>query len=148
MLFCHVIETSDSDDLRRLADFLGSMQSVCEASEAAAKLHRLCQVLYHVAFLYAETKSQHPDQTMLPIGNEFDQYLHALGFMPVDENPSGGNVATGMGGGGAGSGGDLPSDVMSQTAILRDWFSGNRYMMGLLEEDLSQFSPRDWAGGI
>lgn len=30
---------------------------------------------------------------------------------------------------------------MSQAAQLGTWFSGNQYMMGLLEEDLFQFNP-------
>lgn len=30
---------------------------------------------------------------------------------------------------------------MMQAAQLGNWFSGNQYMMGLLEEDLVQFNP-------
>jgi hypothetical protein len=30
---------------------------------------------------------------------------------------------------------------MAQAAQLGNWFWGNQYMMGLLEEDLSQFNP-------
>ena len=32
----------------------------------------------------------------------------------------------------------------SQTAQLGNWFSGNQYMMGLLEEDLSLIDPSAW----
>ena len=38
-----------------------------------------------------------------------------------------------------------PIDVsQSQTAQLGNWFSGNQYMMGLLEEDLSLIDPSAW----
>lgn len=38
-----------------------------------------------------------------------------------------------------------PIDIsQSQTAQLGNWFSGNQYMMGLLEEDLSLIDPSAW----
>lgn len=50
----------------------------------------------------------------------------------------------------ANDGDDNPTSVTSSTALfqstqLGNWFSGNRYMMGLLEEDLSQFDPSSWS---
>lgn len=117
---------------------------------------------------------------MTPIGNEFDVYLSALGFMPVDD-PTASGMSAGAGGGGGGpsagagaltasptsatgaaggggGGGDGPRfpasananamAVQHQTNQLGDWFSGNRYMMGLLEEDLSQFHPNWNSGGV
>lgn len=138
VLFCHVIKTSDADDLRRLSDFVNTLQGACDTSEAIAKLHRLCQVLYNVASLHAETKTRDvQDETMTPAGNEFDQYLSALGFMPLDDGSAN---APGLGS-------DLPPGAINQTSQLGDWFSGNRYMMGLLEEDLSQFNPQPWGAG-
>ena len=38
----------------------------------------------------------------------------------------------------------LSPPSMLQSTQLGNWFSGNRYMMGLLEEDLSQFDPSSW----
>ncbi|BDD58791.1 hypothetical protein MAP00_004041 [Monascus purpureus] len=38
-----------------------------------------------------------------------------------------------------------PSTALFQSTQLGNWFSGNRYMMGLLEEDLSQFDPSSWS---
>lgn len=175
VIFCHIIETSDPADLHRLRDFINSLQPTCTMSEGIEKLHRLFSVLYNVAMLYVEAKSkanQHQDTDMAPIGNEFDVYLSALGFMPVDD-PTGGLAAAAAaagGGVGAGPGGPLtasptsptngPGDgsrfsmnaahamAVQQTNQLGDWFSGNRYMMGLLEEDLSQFHPNTWNPGV
>ncbi|KAJ5317981.1 hypothetical protein N7508_002489 [Penicillium antarcticum] len=40
-----------------------------------------------------------------------------------------------------GQGNESASAEMAQAAQLGNWFWGNQYMMGLLEEDLSQFTP-------
>ncbi|KAF3759989.1 hypothetical protein M406DRAFT_95615 [Cryphonectria parasitica EP155] len=162
VIFCHIIETSDVADLHRLREFIDSLQPTCAVSEGIEKLHRLFSVLYNVAMLYVEAKGragQHQDTDMAPIGNEFDVYLSALGFMPVDD-PSGSMAAAaaaaaaangGGGGGGGGGGHGTNAGAMTasqQTTQLGDWFSGNRYMMGLLEEDLSQFHPNTWNSGV
>lgn len=148
-------------------------------------MHRLFSVLYNVAVLYVEAKSkahQQQDTDMAPIGNEFDVYLSALGFMPVDDASGLGGGGGGGAAGGAGAPHGLPAGtptsaggaeagggggsrfapagaagnnnnanamaVQHQTNQLGDWFSGNRYMMGLLEEDLSQFHPNTWNSGV
>lgn len=122
--------------------------------------------------LYVEAKSKAggphtgQDMDMAPIGNEFDVYLSALGFMPVDEPGGSGAGAlppaaplaspTSVDGGGRFSAGAMAvqqqqqHQQQQQTNQLGDWFSGNRYMMGLLEEDLSQFHPNTWnhQGGV
>lgn len=104
---------------------------------------------------------------MAPIGNEFDVYLSALGFMPVDEPGGAGTLppaaaplasptsAEGTGRFGAGAMAlqqQQQQQQQQQANQLGDWFSGNRYMMGLLEEDLSQFHPNTWThhggGGV
>lgn len=36
---------------------------------------------------------------------------------------------------------DVSTAEVSQAAQLSNWYSGNQYMMGLLEEDLLQFNP-------
>lgn len=135
-------------DLHRLKEFIESLAPTCSVSEGIEKLHRLFQVLYSVALLYVEAKGkQQQDQDMAPIGNEFDVYLSALGFMPVDDQnmANAGGTSGGMGDAGAG----MPTGApMNQTTQLGDWFSGNRYMMGLLEEDLSQFQPNNWTSGV
>lgn len=37
--------------------------------------------------------------------------------------------------------GPVTMGEMSEAAQLGNWFSGNQYMMGLLEEDMFQFNP-------
>ncbi|KAK3695874.1 hypothetical protein B0T22DRAFT_497716 [Podospora appendiculata] len=149
VLFCHVIETSDADDLRRMGDFVGSLQPVCPVSEAIDKLHRVCQVLVNVATLYVEAKAQQQqDQDMTIVNNDFDMYLSQLGFMPQGPAIPQNNALLSPGAVGFdGNGADGPfagMDLDAHTSQLGNWFSGNRHFMGLLEEDLSQFEPRVW----
>ncbi|KAI1778847.1 fungal-specific transcription factor domain-containing protein [Hypoxylon cercidicola] len=127
VIFCLVIETSSAEDLGRLAVFVQSLETASPLSQSIFKLHQLCQVLYNIAQLYIEAKSQQPvDQDMVPVGNEFNMYLSQLGIMPTDESM--GNF-------------DVGESNMAQTSQLGDWFSGNNYMLGLLEEDLSGINP-------
>ncbi|KAK2601331.1 hypothetical protein N8I77_010786 [Diaporthe amygdali] len=178
VIFCHIIETSNMADLQRLRDFIASLQPTCAVSEGVDKLHRLFSVLQNVATLYVEAKtkansSEPQDTDMAPIGNEFDVYLSALGFMPVDGDLSAAQAQAQVhqaqvhqahaaaAAAAAAASGALPTSpvtagsvfgaspvtnaaAMNQTSQLGDWFSGNRYMMGLLEEDLSQFQPNSW----
>lgn len=132
VIFCHVIETSDTDDLRRLAEFVASLQQSCSSSQAVDKLHRLCQVLYNVAALYIEAKAKKKqDHELTLVGNDFDMYLGQLGLVPQAD----------MQGAGA-------DDEMAAASNLGDWFSGGRVMMSLLEDDLSMFQPESWVPDI
>jgi hypothetical protein len=167
-LFCHIIETSDADDLRRLAEFVDTLKPVLAVSEAITKLHRVCQVLYNVARLYVEAKAQQQqDQEMTIVGNDFDMYLSQLGFMPhnvgTGEHAEAGAVPAGAAHHqqvqqqqehqqqhpvvphGFAPGVTPPNMAVPQSVQLGDWFSGNRNLMGLMEEDLSQFQPDLWA---
>lgn len=137
VLFCHVIETSNADDLRRLDRFTVGLQPVVSMSQGIEKLHRLCNVLYHVAALYVEAKAQQQqDQGMSMVGNDFDMYLSQLGF--ISQQHSSDSTAAG---GEFGLGG-VPA---VNQARLGDWFSGNRYVMGLMEEDMLDFTPGVWS---
>jgi hypothetical protein len=143
VLFCNVIETCDADDLQRLSNFVTSLESGRATISAVDKLYRLCQMLYNVAVLYIEAKSkQQQDADMVPLGNDVDMYLNALGLVPSTLSM---NMPAGLADGSSSVGfdGGLPSAELSQvqTAQLGDWFSGNRYMMGLMEEDL----PFTWS---
>ncbi len=138
VLFCHVIETSNMDDLQRLANFVTTLQPALSMSEAIAKFHRVCQILYKVAALYVEAKAQQQqDQDMSMVGNDFDMYLSQLGF--ISQQPPNESMAT------EGEFGAQDNPAASQTAQLGDWFSGNRHIMGLMEEDLSDFNPGAWS---
>lgn len=139
VLFTHVIQASDKDDLRRLEEFVTSLQGSRTLSKAIDKLHRLCRIMCDVATLYVEAKEaekQTTDMDMAPVGNDFNMYLSQLGFLPPP--PQSGLDPNAM------ATGELDSEMLNasyQAAQLGDWFEGGRYMMGLLEEDLSQFQP-------
>ncbi|CCF32880.1 fungal specific transcription factor [Colletotrichum higginsianum] len=126
VLFCHVIDTSSASDLKRLNEFVGSLRPACALSEPVERLHQLCSMLCNVATLYVEGKSQQSEERD-PVNDEFDVYLSALGFPPTECPAQGMDT------------GEMSQPTL-QTAQLGNWFSGSQYMMGLLEEDLSQFN--------
>ena len=140
--FCHIIAnpTNASDDLRLLADFVATLQSLSNLSEGVAKLCRLCDVFQKVADLYVQAKAQEatrmtlqnnsaapPSQpSMQPAINDIDGYLSTIGFAPpVAENSA--SNATG-------------TDQLD-AAYLNDWFYGNSSLMGLLEQDINYEWP-------
>ncbi|KAK3364500.1 hypothetical protein B0T25DRAFT_67577 [Lasiosphaeria hispida] len=140
VLFCNIIETSDTSDLSRLEAFTNSLQAVSEISKATDKFWRVCQVLCNVARIYMEAKTrQEQDQDMNLVGNDIDMYLSQLGFMPqhgqVPGNENGNFGDSNV------SGIDMDAN---QNSRLGNWFSGNRHIFGLVEEDLSDFEPKFW----
>lgn len=145
ILFCYVIETSSPSDLQLLQDFAATLELSTEASEASQKFAKLCRVMVEVVTLYVEAKSrQSNDQTMRPIGDEFELYLSQLGFMPGVEQhqhqhqqghqqpmmPADVGVAMAMPG-------QFQQPPNMHQPPFTDWFSGGMSMMGLVEEDLS-----------
>lgn len=69
VLFCHAIATAtadttdtDTSDLRRLGDFVSSLQSAADVAEAAERFCRLCQVFHRVAELYVSAKMKRRQQ--------------------------------------------------------------------------------------
>jgi hypothetical protein len=131
VLFCYVIETSSQDDLRILHDFVASLETARQESETVENLYRLCQVMYDVASLYVEAKAQQQqDQTMIPIGDEFEMYLSQLGVMPNGQQA----VTPGV----------LAADHLGSNLKMTDWLAGSYNMIGLLEEDLSQMDGYRW----
>lgn len=141
VIFCHIIETLSSEDLSLLQGFVASIETLRDASETVDKLCRVFQVYRDVAMVYVEAKSQQQqDQTMIPIGDEFDMYLSQLGFMPGVEDTG---TMQAPGAQHPGQSGMMPmAGGGGQAAQMADWFSGSRNMFGLLEEDLSQIDPR------
>jgi hypothetical protein len=88
---------------------------------------------------------------MAVVGDNIDMYLSQLGFMP----PFGGGghlngqqvpgVAETFAGEGSA---EMPAAARFGTGNaneLGSWFSGNTHILGLLEEDLSEFEPRMWS---
>ena len=142
--FCHVIAnpTDASDDLRLLADFVATLQSLSHLSEGVSKLCRLCDVFQKVADLYVQAKAQEATRitlqnnsaapttqpSMQPAINDIDGYLSAIGFAPpATENFA--NNATG--------------NEQLNASYLNDWFCGNSSLMGLLEQDINYEWPPD-----
>lgn len=127
VLFCHVIETSNQDDLQQLANFTASLEPLVSLSLAMEKFYRLSRTLCQVATLYVEVKTQgqdQHDQDTSSISNDFDVYLNQLGFISSGQHNSSGDMA-------------IPGS--NAAPDLETWFSGNSYIMGLMEEDLLDF---------
>ncbi|GIJ90968.1 hypothetical protein Asppvi_009933 [Aspergillus pseudoviridinutans] len=148
VIFCHVIDASDFGDLRRLEDFVRSIECLCPLSQAVAKLHYLCQTLVLLAQLYIKAKVQgQEDQTLPFAGQEVGRYLASIGLAPhspyKDCNSQQQMVdaeTSTMGLPREGSDYD-DSGAMSERMQLDTWFSGNLSLMALLEDDLVQLDP-------
>ncbi|KAM0328786.1 hypothetical protein ACHAQA_005200 [Verticillium albo-atrum] len=151
VIFCHVIETQDQEDLARLNAFVTSIQNAPTVSDAAAKMHRLFQVLYSVALRYVEFRISTPPAQQAQANAEMNTYLAQLGFPATAGDPMAGPAdfgqnpgafdGTGAGGAFAGMGDAMdgqratnPMMWMGNTAQLEDWFYSNQQMMGLLQE--------------
>lgn len=168
VIFCHVIATSDTKDLILLQEFVASLRPLCVFSQSVDRLHNICSVLGTVARLYVETKSRgkaSEDKDLVSVGQEFDTYLSALGFAPSNVTTSSpanfqADVPflqiTPVSSDNSLQGHEMSFPVsqpqshvqdsmsvaeMSQAAQLGNWFSGNQYMMGLMEEDMFQLNP-------
>jgi hypothetical protein len=153
VIFCYVITTFSQADLKLLGSFVESLRRPAQVSAAAGKLHKLCNVFYTVAKLYVDAKAAEllaQEQTRQGQGQgqrlqqgygegmdqmdmsyaamaDFDHYLSALGVAPFSgwSGSPGDQLVAGQGG--QGQDGSGPN--------ARDWFSGNTYLMGLLEQD-------------
>lgn len=85
VLFCHFIETPDTNDMELLRRFTESLDSLKDASKTAEKLYRLCRAMWDVACAYHEDtyfQGIPPGQSDMErsFGNEFDMYLDQLDF--------------------------------------------------------------------
>ncbi|OHW96910.1 fungal specific transcription factor domain-containing protein [Colletotrichum incanum] len=84
VIFCQVIETQEKTDLNRLGAFVASIQPAAAASDAAAKLYRLFQVLHNVAARYVELSGPYNGQPQA--SEEMDMYLKLLGVPHGEES--------------------------------------------------------------
>ncbi|KAM5383562.1 hypothetical protein ACJZ2D_002011 [Fusarium nematophilum] len=156
VVFCQVIETQDQTDLARLQSFVTSMESSSAVSEAAAKMHRLFQVLYTVALRYIEYCTCTPPADQTQASAELNTYLAALGFPPTGVDNRQQQQTTNLGPAQAGSFGQPTGNGgalegidgqrgantmmwMGNTAQLEEWFNSNQQMMELLEEPTFAF---------
>ncbi|PKS09332.1 hypothetical protein jhhlp_003946 [Lomentospora prolificans] len=149
VIFCHVIETQDREDLARLHAFNASMQSAPTVSEAAGKVYRLFQVLYSVALRYVEFRTSTPQPDQMEASAQMDAYLSALGFpssAPGEPVQASNFIAQPFGPGGVPGGGLGPGPVDAArtgspmawlgngAAQLDDWLYSNSQMIGMLQE--------------
>ncbi|KAM0473748.1 hypothetical protein ACHAP7_008080 [Fusarium lateritium] len=146
VVFCQVIETQDQTDLARLHSFCTSMETSIPLSDAAAKTHRLFQVLYTVALRYIEFRTISPPPEQTQASAELNNYLAALGFPPAGINNGGpmnpdqtGAFSQPLGDMGMiddaeGQRGANTMMWMGNTAQLGEWFNSSQQMMELLEE--------------
>ncbi|CAG9945031.1 unnamed protein product [Clonostachys rosea f. rosea IK726] len=124
IVFCHVFESLDPDDLHMLQNFTSSLEPVRHMSESIDQLHSVATTLYNVAssYLRARTKANEgPEAQMLD--DSFTGYLNQLGLLPApDEHYL--------------SDARLISEP-SQTMGAENWFSANLNLFGLLEGDFA-----------
>lgn len=150
MVFCHIIETRAGEDIGRLGAFVKSIQPAAAASDAAAKLHRLFQVLHGVAVRWVELPAQYDGdddgaQPRAP-AEERDAYLNLLCMPTVAESGVAGQQHGGRDPGGgivqAAAGGNKGAEVvhggqavmnpmmrMAHGAQLEEWFYSNQALM-------------------
>ncbi|KAL2257532.1 hypothetical protein VTK26DRAFT_9511 [Humicola hyalothermophila] len=143
-------------------------ESVAKLHRVCQVLHNVASLCVRArAQRLRDPLGQH-GQDMAMVGNNIDMYLSQLGFMPPpppqpQPQPQQQQQQQ-FGGGGGGAGHGQPSPMVGATAQmggegdgmagaefgagyaneLGNWFSGNTHILGLLEEDLSQFEPQIW----
>jgi hypothetical protein len=166
VIFCNAISACSLPDLASLSDFVASLESCRTVSEGAEKLYKLCHIFMSVAKLYIEAKSKEaafqPQSTSSSLApgqpdgafyvptdgqqadfggvNQFDPFLSALGLVPGQggwQMP----MTTGfppMQTAGVDGFVQAPLDANSGNQnSVQDWFSGSRYIMGLMEDDIN-----------
>ncbi|KPM41272.1 hypothetical protein AK830_g5296 [Neonectria ditissima] len=153
VLFCQVIETQDERDLASLHNFVNSIETVPMVSDAAAKMHRLFQVLYTVALRFVEFRNSTPPPDQNQANAELNTYLVALGFPAVGPDQQLPTMSHGQGVQDFGQPqgevslveelngeqGVNPMMWMGNSAQLEDWFNSNNQMMELIEEPTFNF---------
>jgi hypothetical protein len=138
VLFCHVIETGNDEDLNRMGDFVQSMEVASTFSNFKDNHHRLFQVLHTVASRYSELKaSLTPSQVnSAELRTEMDAYLSSLGYQPTHQDMAQDFTALPTM-----SYLDMPMDTsgahpeVEPNPQLANWFSWSQQMMGLLDSN-------------
>ncbi|KAF1997763.1 hypothetical protein P154DRAFT_547189 [Amniculicola lignicola CBS 123094] len=158
VVFCNAITQCDPTDLGSLSDFVLSLEPCRTIAEGADKLYKMCHLFLQVAKIYVEakTKEKEAHQASTAAGQDgfydtaeggqsmdfstmtqFDPYLSALGLVPNSGWPLPAYPAMegfqGMDGLGTG----VPGGQAGSRNTVQDWFSGSRYIMGLMEDDVN-----------
>lgn len=147
MLFCHVIQSGNTEDLDRMKAFVVSLEPGCQRSRAVAMHHDLFQVFHSVAARYIELKStsEQSQENQEALRLEMDTYLEELGMQPqmrafsehsqlnsCDKEGVGADAGFDMGLATGSFGLDEGSDQVLQ---MTNWYSMSQQMMGLLDSD-------------
>ncbi|CAH0052380.1 unnamed protein product [Clonostachys solani] len=138
VLFCHVIETGNDEDLNRMGNFVQSMEVASTFSNFKDNHHRLFQVLHTVASRYSELKaSLTPSQVnSAELRTEMDAYLSSLGYQPTHQDMAQDFTALPTM-----SYLDMPMDTsvphpeVEPNPQLANWFSWSQQMIGLLDSN-------------
>ncbi|CAG9978361.1 unnamed protein product [Clonostachys byssicola] len=138
VLFCHVIETGNDEDLNRMGNFVQSMEVASTFSNFKDNHHRLFQVLHTVATRYSELKaSLTPSQVNnAELRTEMDAYLSSLGYQPMHQDMTQDFTALPTM-----SFLDMPMDTsgahpeVEPNPQLANWFSWSQQMMGLMDSN-------------
>ncbi|KAH7141745.1 hypothetical protein EDB81DRAFT_653716, partial [Dactylonectria macrodidyma] len=129
VIFIYVIETLSTEDLQLLQEFGASLETTAELSETVQKLGRLWEVLSRVARLYVDVKTQQQESQFKILGDKFDAYLNQLGLISMEPEAVAGIVGT-----------DMMACENAQAAQFANLISGSQNLMGLLEQDILDFS--------
>lgn len=80
VLFCHIIETGDTEDLARLGNFVKSIESASQHSKPLMNHQRLFYVFHSVAQRYTELKASlsTSQQGQLDLNAEMDAYVNSI----------------------------------------------------------------------
>ncbi|KAI9150764.1 putative transcriptional regulatory protein [Paramyrothecium foliicola] len=145
VLFCHVVETGQWEDLERMRSFVESIDSSQPESKIVSKHHRLFQIFYEVALRYTQLKtaSTPVQDDSLAVSTELDGYLHALGFqlptatsntgnphIPVPQSSYEGSTV-----GFTGASQEEVTGAAEASLQMPPWFNLSQHMIGLMDSD-------------
>ena len=164
-----LVEEEITTDLAHLEAFAASLQPLISLSPAIARMHGLSRLLHQLAALYVQAKRAENDRQVTAasdagetsverigdmqidsvgwqgVGSDLDLYLSQLGFLP-DPNSAIRLEATGphsvteiQNANTGGVDAVLDPSCNPVQPRLEEWFSGNTYVMGLVEDELFDF---------
>jgi hypothetical protein len=163
VMISFAITACSHPDLASLSDFVSSLESCRGISDGADKLYKTCHLFLQVAKLYVDAKTKEASENAggiaAPDGqyyttadgqrfdpgtvDQFDPYLSALGLMPSSVWPHTGlgpeqsQMQPGIQASPQGNTFDGQAETFQNQQMGQDWFSGSRYILGLMESDVN-----------
>ncbi|CAG7979764.1 unnamed protein product [Penicillium salamii] len=143
VLFCHAIETHDTEDLSRMQTFLESIRGACQHSDAIAKQHHLFSIFYNVAlhYMHLSLPASPMEQEQIDLRSEVNAHLSAFGLRPYTTNSASHPAERADGS----TSSDFQSMKLTEDNRPTDgsnwvqdpghgrWFSFNQQLMGLID---------------